>query len=123
MYIYTIIGAGGFGLGMLLAPNLIESIFSIPVKDPMMYGVTASVWLTFGIMSAIGLRSPLKFLPVLLMQFIYKSIWDTAVLLPLILKGELPAYAPLMMAVMISYIIGDLIAIPFSYVFKKGEND
>jgi len=108
---------------MLLAPNLIESIFSIPVKDPMMYGVTASVWLTFGIMSAIGLRSPLKFLPVLLMQFIYKSIWVTAVLLPLILKGELPAYAPLMMAVMISYIIGDLIAIPFSYVFKKGEND
>ena len=74
-------------------------------------------------MSALGLRSPLKFLPVLLMQCTYKSIWVIGVLLPLALKGELPGYAPLIIVVMISYIIGDLIAIPFPYVFKKGEDD
>ena len=108
---------------MLFAPNLVESIFGIPANDPMMYGVAASAWLGFGIMSALGLRSPLKFLPVLLMQCTYKSIWVIGVLLPLALKGELPGYAPLIIVVMISYIIGDLIAIPFPYVFKKGEDD
>lgn len=119
MYIYTLVGAGGFGLAMLFAPNLVESSFGIPVDDPMMYGVTASAWLGFGIMSVLGLRSPLKFLPVLLMQFVYKLIWVIGVLLPLVLKGELPGYAPLIIAVMISYIVGDLIAIPFSYVFRR----
>jgi hypothetical protein len=123
MYIYTVVGAGGFGVMMLFAPNLVESFFGIPVSDPMIYGVTASVWLAFGIMSLLGLRSPLKFLPILLMQCAYKTIWVIGVLLPLALKGELPGYAPLMIFVMVSYIIGDLIAIPFPYLFNKESNN
>lgn len=119
MYIYTVVGAGGFGLFMLFAPAQVETIFGIPFSDPMMYGVAASVWLAFGIMSLLGLRSPLKFLPILLMQCGYKSIWVIGVLLPLAIKNELPGYSPLMMFVMISYIIGDLIAIPFPYLFEK----
>jgi hypothetical protein len=123
MYLYTVIGAGGFGLMMLFAPNLVDSIFGISVCDPMIYGVAASIWLAFGILSLLGLRSPLKFLPVLLIQCIYKSIWVIGVLLPLVFKNELPNYAPLMIVVMVSYIIGDLIAIPFHVILKKGEND
>ena len=84
----------------------------------MMYGVAAGIWLAFGIMSLLGLRSPLKFLPILLIQFVYKSIWVIGILLPLSLKGALPSYAPLMIVVMVSYIIGDLIAIPFSVLMK-----
>lgn len=123
MYLYTVAGAGGFGLLMLLAPGMVDSFFGIPAMDPMMYGVAASAWLGFGVLSILGLRSPLKFLPVLLMQCVYKSIWVVGVLLPLTVKGALPDYAPLMIAVMVSYIIGDLIAIPFSYVFGKGADD
>ncbi len=74
MYIYTIAGAGGFGLLMILAPGLVEKFFGIPAKDPMMYGVAASTWTGFGVLGFFGLRSPLKFLPVLLMQCVYKSI-------------------------------------------------
>jgi hypothetical protein len=119
MYIWTIVGAGGFGLGIIVIPNIMKSIFGWPSQDPIVYGVTGSVWLAFGIISILGLRSPLKFVPVLLLQLCYKSIWFIGVVLPLLVVGKFPLYAILHVVVMASYIIGDLIAIPFSYVFAK----
>jgi hypothetical protein len=119
MYIWTIVGAGGFGLGIIVIPNIMKSIFGWPSQDPIVYGVTGSVWLAFGIISILGLRSPLKFVPVLLLQLCYKSIWFIGVVLPLLVVGKFPLYAILHVVVIASYIIGDLIAIPFSYVFAK----
>jgi len=119
MYIWTIVGAGGFGLGIIVIPNVMKSIFGWPTQDPIVYGVTGSVWLAFGIISILGLRSPLKFVPVLLLQLCYKSIWFIGVVLPLLVVGKFPLYAILHVVVIASYIIGDLIAIPFSYVFAK----
>jgi len=119
MYIWTIVGAGGFGLGIIVIPNIMKSIFGWPTQDPIVYGVTGSVWLAFGIISILGLRSPLKFVPVLLLQLCYKSIWFIGVVLPLLVVGKFPLYAILHVVVMASYIIGDLITIPFSYVFAK----
>ena len=122
MYIWTIVGAGGFGLGIIVIPNVMKSIFGWPTQDPIVYGVTGSVWLAFGIISILGLRSPLKFVPVLLLQLCYKSIWFIGVVLPLLVVGKFPLYAILHVVVIASYIIGDLIAIPFSYVFAKQSN-
>ena len=119
MYWYTIIGAGSFGLGMILLPETIRSLFRWPAQDPIVYGVTASVWMAFGILSIFGLRSPLKFVPILVMQLCYKSIWFIGVVFPLLVAGKFPLYAVLHVVVMASFIIGDLIAIPFSYVFSK----
>ena len=119
MYIYTIVGAGGFGLGMLLAPNLTKSLFAMPDRDPVVFGVAGSVYVSFGILSIIGLRAPLKCVPVLLMQLSYKSIWFVTVFLPLLLAGKLQVHGTLFAIVFATYIIGDLIAIPFSYIFGK----
>ena len=63
MYWYTIIGAGGFGAAMIILPETVRSFFGWPAQDPIVYGVTASVWTAFGILSIFGLISPLKFLP------------------------------------------------------------
>jgi len=119
MYWYTIIGAGGFGLAMVLFPETVRSLFRWPAQDPIVYGVTGSVWMAFGVLSIFGLRSPLKFLPILMMQLCYKSIWFIGVVFPLLVSGKFPLYAILHVIVMGSYIIGDLIAIPFPYVFSK----
>ena len=119
MYIYTIIGAGSFGLGMILAPEFIKAAFIWPVNEPIAFGIIGSVYLTFGLMSILGLRSPLKFLPVLLMQLCYKSIWFIGVVFPLLITEQLPSYAILNVITFATYIIGDLIAIPFSYIFSK----
>ncbi len=61
MYIDTIVTAGGFGLGMILIPEVIKSIFRWPVAEPLALGMVGSVTLAFGVLSIFGLRSPLKF--------------------------------------------------------------
>ena len=74
-----------------------------------------------------GLRDPIDtcaavssvFVPVLFLQLCYKSVWFIAVLLPRLLAGQLPSHALILGAVFATYVIGDLIAIPFSWLFAK----
>jgi len=119
MYIYTIVGAGLSGLFMVILPKKMIALNNFAPQDPIMFGIVASVWLAFGILSIFGFRSPLKFIPVLLMQLFYKSIWVIGVIVPLWIQGNLsPSDIPTIV-VMLTYIIGDLIAIPFPYFFSK----
>lgn len=122
MYTYTIIGAGCFGLGIILFPDFMRSAFGWPNQDPITYGVTGSVYLAFAILSVFGLRAPLKFVPVLMLQLCYKSIWFLGVIVPMLVSGKLPGYAILPAVIYASYIIGDLIAIPFKNVFSGAES-
>jgi len=119
MYIYTLFGAGGFGLGMLFFPGTIQSVLRFPPQDPVVLGLYGSVLLASGLMAIPALRSPLKFAPLLLIQLVYKPIWLAAVVIPLFLRGQFPFYVVFISAVFLTYIIGDLIAIPFGYLFSK----
>jgi len=119
MYIYTIVIAGGFGLGIISIPNLIQSIFSMPTQDPIVVGVVGSVYLAFALLSILGLRSPLTFVPILLLQLAYKVVWFFGIIIPILVVGKFPTYALLYIVVFATFIIEDLIAIPFSYVFAK----
>jgi len=119
MYVYTIVNAGGFGLGMIFIPDFITSMFEFPSQDPIVFGAFGCMLIASGILAIFGLRSPLKFVPLLLFQLFYKSIWFIAVLLPFLLTNELQMYVVVFIGVFASYIIGDLIAIPFSYIFAK----
>lgn len=119
MYIYTIVVAGGFGLGFIVSPNVMRSFFRWPSQDPIVFGVCGSVYVAFALLSILGLRSPLKFVPMLMLQLTYKAVWFIGVVVPLLVLGQLPLYALLHVVIFASYIVGDLIAIPFSYVFAK----
>ncbi len=119
MYIYTIIGAGLTGLGMILLPLTYSSMVNLPIQEPINFGILGSVYLAFGLISILGLRSPLKFVPVLLAEITYKTIWFIGVILPLILKGQFPQYALINTIIFATFIIGNAIAIPFKYIFIK----
>ncbi len=119
MYILTILTAGICGLGILFAPELIKSVFGWPFEEPIFLGIIGSVYLAFGILSIFGLRSPLKFAPVLLLQLFYKSIWFVGVVLPSLVAGQYPNYGIPMAILFATIIVGDLIAIPFRYLFAK----
>lgn len=123
MYIYTIVNAGGFGLGMVFFPDVIISMFKFPSQDPIVLGAFGCMLIASGILALFGLRSPLKFVPLLLFQLFYKSIWFVAVLIPFLLANEMQFYVIVFIVVFASYIIGDLIAIPFSYIFVRESND
>ena len=122
MYIYTIVVAGLFGLGMIVIPETIKSTFTWPVEEPVAFGIIGSVYMAFGLLSILGLRSPLKFTPILFLQLCYKTIWFIGVVLPLWATGHFPSYAMPTVIIFATFIVGDLIAIPFSYVFAKESN-
>ena len=123
MYIYTILGAGGFGLGIVLFPKMLQSMFAWPSQDPILFGAYGSVLIGFGILSALGLRDPLKFIPVLLFQLCYKLIWFLFVFIPVALQGDLPMYRVMLAFIFATYVIGDFIAIPFPYLLKKAADN
>jgi len=119
MYIYTMLGAGLTGLFMILMPQTYSSMVNLPIQEPINFGILGSIYLAFGLISILGLRSPLKFVPVLLAEITYKTIWFIGVIIPLILKGQFPQYALINAIIFATFIIGNAIAIPFKYIFSK----
>ncbi len=122
MYLYTVVGAGGFGLGTLAMPATVKAAFRWPGEEPIALGIVGSVYLAFGILSIFGLRDPLKFVPVLLLQLCYKVAFFVGVAAPLLVSGRFPAYAVVTAVIFATYIVGDLIAIPFSYMLTSRKS-
>ena len=119
MYIYTFFVDGGFGLVALFLPGTAQSLFRIPAQDLPGLGLYGSFALASGLVAVLALRSPLKFVPMLLIQLVYKPIWLAVVAIPLFLKGQFPMHVVINSAVFLTFIIGDLVAIPFTYLFAK----
>lgn len=119
MYLYTVIGAGGSGFGMLFFPEKTQSAFGFPPQDPAVWGLYGSVALASGFLGILALRFPLKFSPLLLLQLVYKPVWIVFAALPAFFNGQFPFHIVMLTVIFATYIIGDLIAIPFSYLFAK----
>ena len=119
MYILTIVLAGGIGLIMLISPSFAMTLFSQPAQDLYSYGVTAAIWTTFGLLAILGLRDPIKYMPILLFQFIYKLIWIFAVFLPNVVVGGLRFDTITPLLVFILFIVGDFLTLPFKDFFEK----
>ena len=117
MYVITIISAGATGIGMLFTPELVKAVFQTSC-DASPYGMIGGTFLAFGLLSILGLRAPLKFTPVLLLQLTYGLAWIGAVLLPLVVAGAFPASHIPIAVIFVVFVLGDLVAIPFKYVFS-----
>lgn len=119
MYICTIVVAGGFGIAEILAPARVQSMLDMPAQDPMVFGLSASVFLALGLIAILGLRAPLKYCPVLLVELSYKLIWICGVVVPLAFRGQFPASSLVQLMIFAAFIVGDFIAIPFRYMFGR----
>jgi len=111
LYLMRLLYLGNFVfLGLNVWPELIkhEGAWD-PVK-----GVAFSFWAALSALSALGIRYPLKMLPLLLMQLVYKSIWLIAVYLPLRSAGV----STDLTRVMVIGAVVDLIVIPWPYVLR-----
>jgi hypothetical protein len=102
-------------LGMQVWPGLINH--GKP-WDPM-HGIAVSFWAALSALSGLGIRYPLKMLPLLLMQFFYKSVWLLAVGLPLRSAGQLDTVAAELFSVCAIGLGVDLIVIPWPYVLAN----
>jgi len=79
--------------------------------DPL-HGVAFSFWAALSALSGLGLRYPLKMVPLLLLQFVYKAVWLVAVALPM---WSVVRSTDLGHAMAIGVVV-DLVCIPWPYV-------
>lgn len=124
LYVCTAFLGISSGLIILLAPqrfarNIIGVPYTLPVQDRVLFGLIGSFWLAMGIMAVLGLRAPLRFLPIFMVQLIYKTCWYVFVFFPLIATGEFPAYGWATAAINALWMAMDLKAIPFAYMLSK----
>jgi len=119
MYVYTIVIAGLMGLAEIVAPARMQSALGMPEQDPAVFGLAASMFLAFGLVAILGLKAPLKYCPILVAELLYKLVWLCGVVLPLALQGQFPASAAVQVVIFVTFIIGNLIAIPFRYMFGR----
>src|SRR4028119_407267 len=79
MYLFTAVGLAIFELPRLLHPEILSRLDS----------VVLSVLAAFALLAVVGIRYPLKMLPLLFFEFAWKSIWILTFGLPLLLSGGL----------------------------------
>jgi len=119
MYAVTCIGALPLGLVMILAPEMLTNSLGWVLEEPLFPGAYGGCLIGFGILCAMGFRSPVKFAPVLFFQFTYKSFWFFLVWVPLWFNGLLPDYHFWYTFGMVGAILIDIYAVPFGYLLKK----
>jgi hypothetical protein len=95
--------------------------------DPL-HGVAFSFWSAYATLMVLGLRHPLKLLPLLLLQFFYKLVWLVAVAYPLWSSGQLEGSAASgLTTIFVAAVVVDLVAIPWPYALRnyvlKGAKD
>jgi hypothetical protein len=61
--------------------------------DDLMHSVAISLLAALGVLMALGLRYPLKLLPIMLFEWLWKTIWVVAIGLPMWRAGTMDADA------------------------------
>jgi hypothetical protein len=83
-----------------------------------MKGVVRSVLVAVSLLAALGLRYPLKMLPLLYFEFLWKAIWVAAIGLPLWSAGQLDAdHAETLFATLLGVVLVPL-ALPWPYILE-----
>jgi hypothetical protein len=109
LYVMRLLFALNFAmLGAQVWPVLLNH----PAPWDPVRGVAFAFWAALSTLSLLGIRYPVKMVPVLLTQFTYKGIWLLAVYPTLQGPAELTR-------VMAGGLIADVIVIPWVYVFSS----
>jgi hypothetical protein len=112
MYVFTAVGLATEKLPALLHPA------NLSPSD----GVVLSVLGATALLAVVGIRYPIKMLPLLFFEFVWKSIWVLAFGLPLSLSGGLDPNVSFggtetLIACLVGVVLVPL-AMPWGYVFK-----
>ena len=80
-------------------------------------GVAISFWASFSLLNLFGIRYPLKFVPILLLQLLYKSAWIIGVYLPASNTGNLDEYLTSFLWVCVAGIVLNLLILPWKFIY------
>lgn len=103
------------GLGFVIWPGLVHHSNTWAVK----YGDTSSLLAGVSVLALLGIRYPLKMLPLLLFEFTWKSIWLIAIALPLWRANQIDANTAESVQACLMGVALVPIAIPWPYVLEN----
>ncbi len=118
LYRLHLMRAGYFYMTVGLAIFKVPELFSSGASRPLMEGVVTCILAAMCILAFVGLRYPVRMLPLLLFESIWKLIWLASVALPAIMDDAVdPAMSELMFNCSMVVII--LAVIPWRYVWRQ----
>src|SRR5690242_12424398 len=91
--------------------------FPVDLSQPVMDTVVNSVLIGLAVMAALGVRYPLRMVPLLLFEIVWKTVWLFAIGLPLWLGGDLDAKGIEVMKAILTVVVFPFI-IPWPHVFR-----
>jgi hypothetical protein len=104
----------GVGLAIVKWPVLLQSAPSLPVLE----GVVACLLTAMSLLAFLGLRYPVRMLPVLLFEVIWKVIWIAAVAIPHLVSDDMNG-ATSEVLFSCSFVVVILAVIPWRYVWRR----
>ena len=118
MFAANVVGAGVSGLLVTFFPGFARQyLFDGVAQDGLVFGVTGSVWFAIGLISILGLRNPVPFAGVFLVQIVYKTVWISLVGVPLMASGDERAGFFVVFFALVT--LGFAFAVPWSLLFRK----
>jgi hypothetical protein len=119
MYAVNIFFNGVLGFALLIAPDQMFSLMGFPAQEPIWSGGESSILFAGGILYGVGLRSPLKYSPLLLLQALSWVVFYPAVIIPRLVMGTFPSYATFFAITGAIIAIADGIVIPWRHLLAK----
>jgi hypothetical protein len=104
----------GVGLVIVKWPVLVQDVRSLPVME----GVVACLLTAMSLLAFLGLRYPVRMLPILLFEVVWKAIWLAAVALPQLIADDLNAEGQGVLF-SCSFIVVIMAVIPWRYTWRR----
>lgn len=101
----------------LVFDNWSTILFPVEQMDTLS-GVAISFWASYSLLMGLGVRFPLRMLPLLLLQLLYKSAWIIGTYLPAKSASLLDESLESFFWICVTAIILDVIVIPWGYFWK-----
>ena len=104
----------GLGLAVVKWPLIVNGAASLPLFE----GVVACLLTAMSLLALLGLRYPIRMLPILLFEVMWKVLWLGTVALPRALDGELDA-ATRELLISCSLVVVIAAVIPWRYAWRQ----
>jgi len=104
----------GLGLALVKWPLIVNGAASLPLFE----GVVACLLTAMSLLAFLGLRNPVRMLPILLFEVMWKVLWLATVALPRALDGKLDT-ATQEVLINCSFVVVIVAVIPWRYAWRQ----
>lgn len=121
MYLVAVIAAGVVGAITLMAPAMAgRYVFGGDIDVDVFIRILGALWLAIGIVAIAGFIDPVRYLPVLLIQLLYKMGWLIFAAYPALLSGKSSIGLVVLTVLFTIWVLALMVLVPFRLLLLGG---